>query len=479
MSVLEGPTRELLNLLAQRDISPSEVIDQLEDRISSLPKDLNPFVTVDLDRARESARQLEGISPGQRGPLYGLPLPVKDLERTADLDTSFGIPFRLPGGRPTSDGSFAARARASGAILYAKSNTSAFGHKDVTENLVAGVTTNPWDRTRTPGGSSGGAAAIVAAGLGPVAHGTDAGGSVRFPASFCGLVGFKPSFGRLPRVPSPDLWAARGHHGFLGLSVDDMAVMMDALSGHDLRDPLAPPDHWRSLPVTDNPRVVYVPSMFGQDVDVAVQRVLDSSITAIEDSGIHVERRRIVWGDPIPDAQAPMAAREWYLLRKFAAERPELLEKSHLELIDAGAAVTTEELIRAQEGRSALYTRTAQLFEDVDFLLTPTMPLTAWRWDDEHPHINGTPLAQGPGTRWPDILLANIMGWPAISVPCGWIDGLPVGLHIMARGYRDAACLHFAARIEEILGFKRGPLPDWNDNRKGKKNENHSTCSQD
>jgi Asp-tRNA(Asn)/Glu-tRNA(Gln) amidotransferase A subunit family amidase len=459
MSVLDLPARTLVAATSSGQISPEEVIDDLDRAVSGLPADLNPFLSIDLDRARDDARELQHRPPSERGALYGLPMPIKDLERTAHLPTTFGLAFALEVGRPPADASFAARSRAAGAVIYAKTNTSAFGHKDVTENLIVGPTTNPWDRTRTPGGSSGGAAALVASGVGPVAHGTDAGGSVRFPASMVGVVGFKPSFGRLPRIPTPDLWSARGHHGFLTRDVGDAAFLMDALSGHDRRDPLSPVGSWRDQPTTRSPRVLFVESMFGQELDTGVRAVVAHAVDRLISAGIDIHRGEIRWNDPIPDANAPMAAREWRLLGERARREPEMFEPSHLDLIDEGSAVTAADLLRAQEVRSSLYSDAAALYETYDLLLMPTMPLTAWRWDDEHPRINGVPMRRGPGCRWMDVLLPNLTGWPAISVPCGWSDSLPVGLHVTAPPQQDLACVEFAARLEEILEFHRPALP--------------------
>ncbi|GAA0492478.1 amidase [Microbacterium aurantiacum] len=459
MSALDLSARALVAATSTGELSPVEVIDDLARRVSGVATELNPFLAIDLDTARDTARSLQERPPEERGALHGLPLPLKDLERTADLPTTFGLSFPLAPDAPRTDGSFAARARAAGAILYAKTNTSAFGHKDVTENLIVGATTNPWDTTRTPGGSSGGSAALVAAGVAPVAHGTDAGGSVRFPASMVGVVGFKPSFGRLPRIPAPDLWAARGHHGFLANDVADIAFLMDALSGQDLRDPLSPAGSWRALPAAKAPRALYVETMFGQDVDVDVRRVMDEAIDALVEAGVDIRRGRIEWDDPIADGNIPMVAREWRLLGARAEREPELFDASHLEQIRAGAAVTADDLMRAQESRTKLYGAAAALFEDYELLLMPTMPLTAWRWDDEHPAINGVPTERGPGGRWMDVLLGNLTGWPAISVPCGWSKGLPVGLHITAAPLHDFACIDAAARFEEILQFTRPALP--------------------
>lgn len=459
MSALDLSARALVAATSSGELSPVDVIDDLARRVSRLPREINPFLALDIDAARETARALENRRPDERGALYGLPMPLKDLERTADLPTTFGLSFALESNAPRVDGSFAARTKAADAIVYAKSNTSAFGHKDVTENLVVGPTTNPWDTTRTPGGSSGGAAALVAARVGPVAHGTDAGGSVRFPASMVGVVGFKPSFGRLPRIPSPDLWAARGHHGFLANDVADIAFLMDALSGQDMRDPLSPAGSWRDQPVARAPRALYVESMFGQDVDVDVRRVMDAAIDALLAAGVEIERGEITWDDPIPEGNIPMAAREWRLLGERATSEPELFEASHLELIRSGATVTASDLLHAQESRTKLYGTAVALFESYDLLLMPTMPITAWRWDDEYPAINGVPMKRGPGGRWMDVLLGNLTGWPAISVPCGWSNGLPVGLHITASPLHDFACVSAAAQFEEILQFHRTALP--------------------
>lgn len=441
----------LLRQLRSGEMTPVEAVDETQRRVAALPAEANPFAFLDFDLARRQAAALPRKSTAEL-PLYGVPYALKDLEPTADLPTAFGAAFVDPTS-PRSDGTHAARLRKAGAVFFAKTTTPTYGHKDVTDNLVNGITRNPWNLQKTPGGSSGGAAVLVAGGVSPVAHGTDAAGSVRMPAALCGVIGFKPSYGRLPRVPSMDLWQARGHHGFLANSVPDIRTFMNAVAGGDPRDPISPsePD-WSQAPARDSRgRVALVDSLFGQNVDRGVSALIRQAGDLISDAGIHTESPNVHWQNPIPRSNAWASSLDFALWGQLYDEDPSQFSSTHAALIKAGRHASAADVFGFQSLRTEIHLRATSLMDSYDFILTPTLPLVAWDCEDEHPAINGERVPFGPSGRWADVLLANLTGWPAISIPCGLVDGLPVGLQVMAPWRSDGPCLDFAEQLTKIL----------------------------
>ena len=236
-------------LIRARRLSPVELCEAVLARVERLNPRLSAFLTVTADRARAAARAAE-MRAGRDallGPLDGIPYSLKDLEPTAGIRTTFGSRW-FAKHVPAEDSLLAARLAGTGAVLLGKTNTPHLGHKDSCDNLLGPPCRNPWNLERTSGGSSGGAASAVAAGLGPVAHGSDGGGSIRIPAALCGVVGLKPSFGRVPQSPSSDYWSARSHHGPLARTVRDAALFLEAMAGPDPRDPLSIDAPSRGLP---------------------------------------------------------------------------------------------------------------------------------------------------------------------------------------------------------------------------------------
>src|SRR5215813_14261527 len=246
------PATTLARLIRQKKVSPVEALAAILDRIDKLNPRLNAFVTLTIETARREARAAERALTKRSatlGPLHGVPFSVKDLVITRGLRTTFGTPIYRDN-VPTEDAPAVARMRAAGAILLGKTNTPTMGWVGITDNLVFGLTRNPWNLERTPGGSSGGAGAAVAAGLGPLALGTDGGGSIRKPAAFCGIVGFKASYGRVPVYPATGAWSL-SHVGPMTRTVTDAALMMTVCAGPDERDvsslPGGPTDYVKAL----------------------------------------------------------------------------------------------------------------------------------------------------------------------------------------------------------------------------------------
>jgi len=242
------PATELARRIRDRELSPVELLDAVLARVEAVDPRVHAFVTLDAERARDAARQAEAavLAGAEQGLLHGLPVSVKDLDPVAGVRLTFGSRF-YEDNVPKRDGTVAERLRAAGAVIFGKTNTPAFGHKDMCDNLLGPATRNPWDLERTSGASSGGAGAAVAAGLGPLAHGSDGAGSIRIPSALCGVFGLKPSYGRVAHWPAADLWGARSHPGPMARTVRDAALLLTAIAGPDPRDPLSidsPPEDY-------------------------------------------------------------------------------------------------------------------------------------------------------------------------------------------------------------------------------------------
>jgi Asp-tRNA(Asn)/Glu-tRNA(Gln) amidotransferase A subunit family amidase len=370
-------------------------VDAVLARIEALNPQLNAFLAVDEEGARAAARQAEAaIMRGDTlGLLHGLPVSIKDLEPTVGLRCTYGSKF-YENNVATFDGLVTERIRAAGGIITGKTNTPHYGHKDMTDNLLGPPCRNPWQLERTPGGSSGGAAAAVAAGMGPLAHGTDGAGSIRIPAALSGVFGIKPSFGRIPNWPNPDIWTGRTHHGPLTRTVADAALMLQALAGPDPRDPHSidnQPDDYvaavsQPFEALRGLRVAWSEDLGYAAVDPEVRRLTQRAAQRFSDFGCHVETTNPGWRDP-----RNIAGLAWYV--SFAArlgaqydERPEWFEPSMAEMIEAGRRASGVEHVRTSIDRTTFYHEALSFFAHYDLLLTPQMPTGAW------------PVEQGPAT---------------------------------------------------------------------------------
>ena len=451
------PATELAAAIRERRLSPVEIVDAVLARIEAVNPHINAYLAVDAERARDAAKAAEaGVMRGQAsGALYGLPVSIKDLELVAGLRCTFGSKF-FADNIADSDGLVTERAKGAGGIVIGKTNTSHYGHKDMCDNLLGPPCRNPWKLDRTSGASSGGAAAAVAAGLGPLAHGSDGAGSIRIPAALCGVFGHKPSFGRVPYWPNPDIWAARSHNGPITRTVADAALFLGALAGPDPRDPTtidSPPEDYAAavaqpLEALRGLRVAWSVDLGYAAVEPEVRSLTAAAAERFSDFGCEVEAINPGWND-----QREGAAMAWnvsYASRNAEryAQRSEWFEPSLVEMIEAGQRVSAVELGLAQLARTEFYHQVRQLFETYDLLLTPQMPLGAWSVESGPSHIDGTPTPS-MFDRLPFTFPFNLTGQPAASVPCGFTsEGLPVALQIVGRWHADTLVLQAAAACE-------------------------------
>jgi Asp-tRNA(Asn)/Glu-tRNA(Gln) amidotransferase A subunit family amidase len=454
--LLFTPATVLAKRIRTRELSPVELVDAVLERAQETEPLLHAFVTLEPDRARAAARAAEAaVMRGDAlGPLHGLPVSIKDLETTAGLRTTFGSRF-FEHHVPDADGAVAGRVRQSGGIIFGKTNTPHFGHKDLCDNLLGPPTRNPWALDRTSGASSGGAAAAVAAGVGGLAHGSDGAGSIRIPASFCGVYGLKPTFGRVPYWPNPDFWAARSHNGPITRTVRDAALLLGVMAGPDARDPMSLP-----VPAEDylaacegdlsGQRVAWSADFGYAAVDPEVRRLTEAAARRFGELGCAVEDADPDWPDPKGWAEtlwdATMAGR----LSERARERPDWIEPSLMAQIEHGSRVSGLELAQAQVARTTYYEQARRFMEPFDLLLTPQMPCVAFSVDGWPDAIDGRPM-RSLFDHLPFTYPFNLTGWPAASVPCGFsASGLPVGLQIVAKPRQDALVLRASCAFEAL-----------------------------
>ncbi len=451
---------EIATLVRDKQLSPVELTTALLARIEALDPRVNAFCLVTADQARAAAREAEiAVMKGEPlGALHGVPVSLKDVLYTRGVRTTGGS--RLFADLiPEEDNVAVGRLKAAGAVILGKTNTSEFGHKALTDNPLFGVTRNPWDPTRTPGGSSGGAAAAVASGLGPVALGTDGGGSVRIPAGFCGLVGVKPSFGRVPQTPGFPGWDHIGTIGPLARTVRDAAAVLDVIAGGDDRDRTSLPSEPGSyLQACDQDvrglHVAWTPDLGYAAVDERVLEICGNAAAEFEGLGCHVEVVNPGWESP-EEAFATIVAAQFYAAWADALPAREAdMDASLVRLIRRGGAVTAREYLTAMAKVSAYWQEVHIFLARFDLLLTPTAAVPPFALGAGVPReIAGQEVSR---LGWmPFTYPFNLTGQPAASVPAGWTeDGVPVGLQIVGRRHADRTVLAAAAAFEAACPWR-------------------------
>lgn len=466
------PIAELAPLIRRRELSPVELAEALLGRIEALNGRLNAICTMDADRVRAAARRAEdALARGDEvGPLHGVPIAVKDLIFTNDHVTTGGSTFYRDF-VPDEDDVTVERLRQAGAIILGKTNVPEFGYGISSQNPVFGSTRNPWNADRTPGGSSGGSAAAVASGMCPGALGSDGGGSIRVPASFCGLYGLKASFGRIPlypgcrdtRYPGFSGWESLEHIGPLTRTVQDAAIMFDVLAGPDPRDRFSLPREARPFAELDEPDVAGLRIAWTTDFggyarcDEDVRLAVEGAARTFEAFGAQVDNATPFSENPIGAFQTIVALDfDVVAMRQFTANHPGAINDRIAALI--AREWTFEEAASANARRRDLYNELWRFFERYDLLLTPATPVAAHDVNLPGPaSIGGIPVPGG-GSAFSFTHAFNMTGSPAASIPCGWTeDGLPIGLQIVGNHLDDRLVLR-ASRAFELAS-------PWSDRR--------------
>ncbi|MGL5858925.1 MAG: amidase [Angustibacter sp.] len=439
---------------AAGEVTPTEHVSAVLDAVRAHDPRLRAFLTVDADGAMSQARRAEDLlrSCGRAAletyPLLGLPVSVKDLTPTAGMRTTRGS-LATRDWVPQHDATAVARLRRAGAVIIGKTNTSEDGWSASTCNRLGPATGNPWDLSRSAGGSSGGAAAAVAAGLGVAATGTDGAGSIRIPAAFCGVVGFKPTFGRVPYDPlSPERLS---HLGALARSVADVERLVSVMAGPDPHDPYsldAPAAEAR--PTRRRLRIGWLPQPGGVAPSVLAAERCSRAVAALAERGHHVTLVVETFEDPYPVLVVILAA------AAAADHRPEhdsVADPDRLAVVKHGLRLTAADLIRAERERALLCRRLYAWTARFDVLAMPTVPVApfdraAWRPDTDGGALDW--LAWAPAC-YP----FNLSGQPAVSVPVGHDEtGLPVGLQLVAARHRDEVALAAARELETAMPWQ-------------------------
>jgi aspartyl-tRNA(Asn)/glutamyl-tRNA(Gln) amidotransferase subunit A len=449
---------DLLALYQRRELSPVEATRAVLERIDAVNSRTNAYCLVRADEALAAAEasQRRWRAGEPAGLLDGVPVSIKDLLLTDGWPTRRGSLTIDPAGPWTVDAPVVARLREHGAVLVGKTTTPEFGWKGVTDSPLTGVTRNPWDPARTSGGSSGGSAAAVASGLGPLSVGTDGGGSIRIPASFCGIVGLKPTQGRVPVYP-PSTFGTLSHVGPMARTVADTALLVDVIGAPDFRDSLAldrQPSVSAQLDATRlaGRRVAYSPALGYATVDPEVDAAVRAAVSALEAHGA-----RVSVADPGFASPAPAFDVLWYagaarLVADIPADRRPLIDAGLAEAAEAGGRYSALEYLRALRERSELGIAMGAFHQTYDLLVTPTEPIVAFAAGVEVPEGSAE-------SRWPSwtpfSYPFNMTHQPAATVPCGFsAAGLPIGVQVVGPRHADALVLSACAAIEAALPWR-------------------------
>jgi len=459
---------ELTEAISRGELSPVDVLDAVLERVKRYNPEINAIVTLTEKSARESAEKAEKmVKKGEKlGPLHGVPATIKDTVFTKGVRTTFGSKM-YENFIPDEDAVLVERLKKAGAVIIGKTNVPEFGLIPVTDNLVFGPTRNPWDKSKTSGGSSGGAAAAVAAGMGPLASGSDGGGSIRIPSSLCGVYGIKPSFGRIPIHPRPLVYVTTDCLGPIARTVSDAAVMLDVMAGPDDRDRF-------SLPATDvsyletlengieGSRIAYSHDLGYAVVDPEVEQLTKKAAFSFEKLGCEVTEIKPDLFDMQYELITMVIAETITANEEHLEEWKEKTYPLYQGYLQLEETFSVRDIVRVQYKREELWGKMRKIFEDYDFLLTPTTAVPAFELEEGT--MGPTEIAGetvGPVGWIAFTYPFNFTGQPAASVPCGFTrDRLPVGLQIVGNRYDDNGVLRASRAFEKAFPWqdKKPPL---------------------
>lgn len=444
---------ELVAAYERKELSPVEATTAVLERIEAVDATLNAYCVVDADGALAAAKESEERwRRGEpSGPVDGVPTSIKDMFLTSGWPTLRGSRTVEPDQEWSVDAPCVARLRSAGAVLVGKTTTPELGWKGVTDNTLSGVTRNPWDPTRTPGGSSGGSSAAVAAGMGPLSVGTDGGGSVRIPGAFAGIFAMKPTYGRIPLYP-PSPFGTLSHAGPMTWTVDDGALLLDVISAPDARDwsALAPPASSFLAAIgggIEGRRVAFSLDLGFVDVHPEVAELVRAAVGALAEAGADVEERDPGFADPVEAFSVLWYAGAAKFVEPLTDEQRSLLDPGLREITAQGATYSALEYLEATAQRMSLGVAMGEFHETYDLLVTPTVPIPAFSAGREVPEDWSEPR----WTSWtPFTYPFNLTQQPAATVPCGFTSaGLPVGLQIVGARHADALVLAAAKAFQD------------------------------
>ncbi|MCL5042595.1 MAG: amidase [Gammaproteobacteria bacterium] len=443
--ILQMTAMQLLQHYRDKSLSPVEVAGAMLDQIEAVDSHTNGFCLHDRDTSLALARESEQRyqSGNAQGLVDGVPVAVKDVFLTPMWPTLRGSKTVDPESTLNKSAPTTAALARHGYVPIGKTTTPELGWKGVTDNPIDGVTNNPWNPEKTAGGSSGGSGVAVALGMAPLALGTDAGGSIRIPASFCGIVGLKPSFGEVPHWPASP-FGTLAHAGPMTWTVEDCALMMNVITEGDHRDVNAIPrrgiDYLAELRGgVKGLKIAYSPNLGYIDVDPEVEACVAEAVKVFEDLGAEVVRVDPGFSDPIAAFGHLFYGGAANAMRDLTGKKRELMDPELVKVAEKAGKLSMLEYMGAANAAMTLRERMANFHQKYDLLLTPTLPLTAFKTGREVPE-------DWPSTRWPSwtpfTYPFNMTGQPGLSVPCGFDQqGLPIGLQLVGARYNDALVL--------------------------------------
>ena len=445
--------QEIGRRFRDRSLSPVELTRACLERIEKLNPRLNAYITILAESAlAEAGRAEREILRGEiRGPLHGVPIGLKDIVDTAGTRTT-AASAQYKDRIPEEDAEVVRRLRAAGAVILGKQNLHEFAYGGSSMISYFGEVRNPWDESRIAGGSSGGSAASVAADMGSAAVGTDTAGSIRLPAAYCGVVGLKPTYGRVSARGVVPLSWSYDHIGPITNSVYDAALMLQVLAGYDRGDPASvdvPVPNFVDVLQEGSPKVrIGVPrKFFFDEVDSEVAAAIEKAITVFRELGAEIRDVNL----EVSTDRTLSSAESWAFHESMAARSPELYQAVTLARIKSGANTSTAAALRARRELEAMRHAIAGVFDEVDILVTPTVPIPPPKIADlqEHPeNLRPRELLMLRNTR-----PFNVWGIPTISIPCGFTEGrLPIGLQLAAAAWRDDLLLRAAHAYEQATG---------------------------
>ncbi len=452
--LIQSTARQIRARLAQGEVAPSELLDALESRITQVDHKVNALPTLCFERARDFAARHDYSET----PLKGLPIAIKDLLPVAGVRTTWGSMLH-ENHVPEESDLLVERLEAAGAVVYAKSNTPEFGAGANTFNDVFGVTRNPWNTALSCAGSSGGSAVALATGTAWIASGSDLGGSLRNPASFCGVVGFRPSIGTIPTNPGDMAFYRLSVEGPMARNVGDVAMLLDVMAGRHPKDPISLPrtiESYESAAETRIPprRVAFSPDLGITPVEPEIAEICAQAARRFEDLGVAVEEVH-------PDFSGLQHVFQTFRALGFAArhgpnlvEQRDILKPEIVWNVEKGLNLKTEDIKRAMTERAAIYARAQAFFENYDLLISPATVVPPYPVEQRYVERLGDHVFSNY-IEWCSIAYAiTVIGAPAVSVPCGFTKaGLPVGLQIAAAPLCEDALLSAAMLFEDATGL--------------------------
>ncbi|WP_085523038.1 amidase [Tuberibacillus sp. Marseille-P3662] len=462
---------ELIDHYRKRTLTPTEVVKQLLNHIHDTNDNINAFVTLNAEQALEQALAAEKRwQINNARPLEGVPIASKDLTNTKGIRTTYGSPL-FQDHYPEHDATVIERLKSAGAIILGKTNTPEFGHKGTTDNPLFGPSRNPFNLSKATGGSSGGSAAAVSCGMVPFAEGSDGGGSIRIPASLCGVFGFKPTYGRIPfdnhlngifGSHEPFL-----HYGALTRSVQDAATMLDVTQGVSNTDPfslpITEPNHGQAInQIPQSLKIGWTLDFGIFDIDEGVKKGFLSAIDQLSESGLDVTAINLPLARSIRDFihyfESLWTSGLSASFYKQAEKQPDMFSKSMLKAIEQGKQLSAAQFKQLEKERARLWHLMQDKLDQYDIILSPTVAVPAFTFDREGPDtINGRAIK--PDSDWVMAQIYNITGLPAASIPISVTEaGLPIGMQAAAQRLSDLTLLQFCRFYEREIGMLQGAI---------------------